>query len=84
MPLWVRFPPSALDPLPQGVLAGLPDLREVLIVLETWMRRTLIVIILGLAVGVGIGLTVGWSCPINSPQDCPVGLCLPNGNPTGC
>jgi hypothetical protein len=35
------------------------------------MRRTLIMIILGLAVGAGLGLTVGWIAPINSPQTAP-------------
>jgi len=35
------------------------------------MRRALIMIILGLAVGAGIGLTVGWIAPINSPQTAP-------------
>jgi len=35
------------------------------------MRRTLLTIILGLAVGAGIGLTVGWIAPISSPQTAP-------------
>jgi hypothetical protein len=35
------------------------------------MRHTLVMIILGLAVGAGIGLTVGWIAPINSPQTAP-------------
>ncbi len=35
------------------------------------MRYTLIMMILGLAVGAGIGLTVGWMAPISSPQTAP-------------
>ncbi len=35
------------------------------------MRRALVTIILGLAVGASIGLTVGWIAPINSPQTAP-------------
>jgi hypothetical protein len=35
------------------------------------MRRTLLIILLGLAVGVGIGLTVGWMAPVSPPQTGP-------------
>ena len=38
------------------------------------MRRTLLVIVLGLAMGLGAGLAVGWSFPVNTVKTDPTVL----------
>ncbi len=38
------------------------------------MRRTIMVILIGLAVGVGLGLAVGWNLPINTVKTTPASL----------
>ena len=40
------------------------------------MRHTLIAIVLGLAVGIGIGLTVGWIFPLTTVKTLPSSLSL--------
>jgi hypothetical protein len=58
-------------------MAGLPDLRgRPVIFLWSLMRRTLIAIVLGLTVGIGIGVTVGWFFPLTTVKTTPSSLSL--------
>ena len=55
-------------------MPGLPDWGRPVIFLWRFVRRTLVAVVLGLAFGIGIGLTVGWFFPVTTVKTAPPSL----------